>query len=61
MIGAYIASTAHGFAARLAERAENLARARAVERLRAARQDPWRWRSAALLWPLFGRPPERNE
>jgi hypothetical protein len=40
-------------ARRLADKAEALARARAEERLRKARADPWRWRKAGLLWPLF--------
>ena len=61
MIGARIAAPAHSFAARLAARAERLARAHAIARLRGGRADPWRWRSPALLWPLFGMPDERNE
>lgn len=40
-------------AARLARRAGDLARAHAEDTLRAARADPWRWRKAQLLWPLF--------
>jgi len=61
MIGANIDGSPRRFAARLAEKAGKLARAHAMERLRASRADPWRWRSPALLWPLFGRPDERNE
>ncbi|MFN3470702.1 MAG: hypothetical protein ACK4Z7_13465 [Novosphingobium sp.] len=37
---------------RLVEKAEVLAKARAV--LMARRRDARRWRKAALLWPLFG-------
>jgi hypothetical protein len=41
--------------ARLAAKAEALARAAAENRRRAARADPARWRRAALLWPLFAK------
>lgn len=44
-----------GFAARFARKAATLAEARAEERLRARKRDPWRWRRATLLWPLFGK------
>jgi len=49
------ARTAHGggLAARLAARAERLARGQAEARLRARRRDPLRWRLPRLLWPLF--------
>jgi hypothetical protein len=39
-------------AARLTAKAGELARARAV--LMARRRDGRRWRTASLLWPLFG-------
>ncbi|CAH0497743.1 hypothetical protein [Novosphingobium sp. CECT 9465] len=39
-------------ARRLVERAEALAKARAV--MMARRRDARRWRKASLLWPLFG-------
>ncbi len=38
---------------RLSEKAATLAEAKAEERLRKTRSDPWRWRKASLLWPLF--------
>jgi len=44
-----------GFAARLARRAETLARAHGENAARARRRDPWRWRLTRLLWPLFTR------
>lgn len=43
------------FASRLAAQATALARARAETALRARREDPSRWRRAALLWPLFAK------
>ena len=43
------------FAARLSARAARLAEAREEARLRARRDDPSRWRRAALLWPLFAK------
>ena len=39
-------------ARRLTDKAEALARARAV--MIARRRDARRWRKASLLWPLFG-------
>jgi hypothetical protein len=52
MIDARIAA-ARAFAARLAGKAATLAEARVETALRARRNDPSRWRRAALLWPLF--------
>jgi hypothetical protein len=43
------------FAARLADKARRLAEARAEERRLAEANDPWRWRKAPLLWPLFAK------
>ena len=40
------------FAARLAEAARRLGKARAEARVRERRGDPRRWRLARLLWPL---------
>lgn len=40
---------------RLVQRAAALAEAHAETAVRARRSDPWRWRSARLLWPLFSR------
>ena len=40
---------------RLAARAEALAQARSETLSAERRNDPGRWRKAALLWPLFGR------
>lgn len=54
MISAETHPTARGFAARLASKARRLAEAQAEERRRAIIADPRRWRSARLLWPLFG-------
>ena len=53
MIEAEAAPPASALAARLARKAEALAKARADNA--APRRDPWRWRRAALLWPLFGK------
>ena len=39
--------------ASLSAKAEMAAKARALSRLRAGKRDPWRWRDAKLLWPLF--------
>jgi hypothetical protein len=44
---------AGAFAARLATKARALAEARIEDERRATAQDPWRWRAARLLWPLF--------
>lgn len=54
MIEAKIAA-ASAFAARLADKAAQLAEARGETALRARREDPSRWRRAALLWPLFAK------
>lgn len=53
MIEGRIAERPRSFAARLAAKARLLAEARAESRWRAHRADPWRWRAARLLWPLF--------
>ena len=42
------------FLARLTAKARAIAEAEAELRLRAARNDPERWRKARLLWPTFG-------
>ena len=55
MIEAEAGPPAPAFAARLARKAAVLAEARAETLLRARTRDPWRWRRAALLWPLFGK------
>lgn len=52
MIAARV-SLAGGFAARLAAKARTLAQAATEDRWRERRNDPARWRRAALLWPLF--------
>lgn len=46
-------SAPNGFVSRLAARAAKLAEAAAANRRRAIARDPWRWRRATLLWPLF--------
>ena len=43
--------------AQLTARAERLAQAYGEALLRARRDDPTRWRRAALLWPLFTKDP----
>ena len=53
MIEAGIAASSAGAFKRVEERARQLAGAAAENRLRARLQDPWRWRRATLLWPLF--------
>lgn len=53
MIRARFASDVATLARSLASRASELAKARAEERLAETRADPWRWRKAHLLWPLF--------
>lgn len=42
-----------GLAARLIDRARLLGEAEAERMALARRDDPRRWRKAALLWPLF--------
>ncbi len=46
---------ATGLARRLAAKAAGLAATAMENRLRDRRADPWRWRQARLLWPLFTR------
>jgi hypothetical protein len=46
-----------GFGARLVARAKALAEARAGRAALARRNDPRRWRRAALLWPLIVKGP----
>ncbi len=53
MITASARTSAAGFIARLTGRAETIAAARGETILRERQQDPWRWRNARLLWPLF--------
>jgi hypothetical protein len=53
MISATSEPRPQGFAAHLAAKAKALAQARAEARLRQAKEDPRRWRTARLLWPLF--------
>lgn len=53
MIDARIAEKPQRLVARLAGRARALAEAHAENVLRIRRRDPWRWRGAHLLWPLF--------
>lgn len=55
MIETRIEPAPRELAERLAERAARLAAARAEGTARARRADPWRWRKAGLLWPLFGK------
>lgn len=55
MIEAEVHPPAAGFATSLARKAGALAEARAEDRARERKRDPWRWRRAALLWPLFGK------
>lgn len=40
-----------GLVRRLAAKARSVASAHAESTLREKRKDPWRWRSARLLWP----------
>ncbi len=53
MIGASSRTSAAAFIARLTGKAEALAAARGEMILRERQRDPWRWRNARLLWPLF--------
>ena|GEM_PF-1234735 len=55
MITAETKPGAPAFPARLAAKARAIAQAQAEARVREARRDPWRWRKARLLWPLFGK------
>jgi hypothetical protein len=48
-------AAASAFAARLADKAAQLAEAHGEIAFRARREDPSRWRRAALLWPLFAK------
>jgi hypothetical protein len=41
--------------ARLTQAARRIGETQAAERLLARRNDPNRWRRAALLWPLFAK------
>ena len=54
MIAAHIPG-ATTLAARLLASARTLASARAETLARERRGDPWRWRRAGLLWPLFNK------
>lgn len=53
MIEARTVTDFAALAARLAEKARSLAEARAQALALQGRNDPLRWRSARLLWPLF--------
>lgn len=53
MIAAKLAGASRDFAVRLADKAARFAQARGETLLRDRREDPSRWRRAALLWPLF--------
>lgn len=53
MIEASARTGAANFIAVLRDKAETLARARGETILRERKRDPWRWREARLLWPLF--------
>ena len=53
MIEAALTDSSGDFAAALAARAALLAKAYGEALLRERRNDPTRWRRAALLWPLF--------
>jgi hypothetical protein len=55
VIEARMAQASADFAARLTARAAKLAQAYGAALLRGRRDDPTRWRRAALLWPLFTR------
>ena len=53
MIAASGRTSAAAFIAGLTAKAETLAAARGEMILRDRQRDPWRWRNARLLWPLF--------
>lgn len=53
MIEASAETSTAGFIARLRAKAETIAAARGEMILRERMRDPWRWRTARLLWPLF--------
>lgn len=53
MIAARSFTSAAAFVAALRSKAEALGAARGETILRARKRDPWRWRDARLLWPLF--------
>ncbi len=53
MIEASTRTGAASFIAVLRGKAETLAKARGETVLRERKRDPWRWREARLLWPLF--------
>ncbi|MXP15035.1 hypothetical protein GRI44_09775 [Altererythrobacter confluentis] len=55
MITAETTQPATAFASRMAQKAAVLAEAHGENILRQRARDPWRWRSAALLWPLFSK------
>ncbi len=55
MIDAETRTPASAFASRLAAKAGALAEARGENTLRQRARDPWRWRYASLLWPLFSK------
>lgn len=53
MIAASTRTSAASFVAQLKTKAATLAAARGEAILRERNGDPWRWRTARLLWPLF--------
>lgn len=53
MIDARNRMSAATFVAGLRAKAETLGAARGETILRERKRDPWRWRDARLLWPLF--------
>lgn len=53
MIKASSRTGAANFIAALRAKAETLAAAHGESILRERKRDPWRWREARLLWPLF--------
>ena len=57
MIDAEATDSSADFTVALTARAAKLAQAYGEALLRAQRDDPTRWRRAALLWPLFTKDP----
>lgn len=53
MIAARSRNSAAAFIESMRSKAESLGAARGETILRESKRDPWRWRDARLLWPLF--------